>query len=266
MNTQQFAQLTPITPSIYQRCQRFARRVQSDRAEAVYQRAIAVWVVSRYLNRFGYGTNLEESSAWNPALQLLTDDADLEVFDEEISLGTVECIPLAADAESLEIPEQAAEGDRIAYIAVEINAEQTWGGILGFTPALEVEFPETSIDREDLLEVDKLLDLLDMAESLNDTHLFSDLENYWKKQNSSLFSEQRLSAIAQLERALLLESEESFQVEAAAQEIESLLTQLSETLRETDLVMSREEAKDENRQELRSILRGIFQKLRERLE
>jgi hypothetical protein len=77
------------------------------------------WVVSRYLDRYCYQSDYTKSSAWNLALQALTDLADLEIKEDDISLGIVECIPMSADAETLEIPEQAVMSDRIAYIAVE---------------------------------------------------------------------------------------------------------------------------------------------------
>lgn len=163
MNTKQFGKLIPIPNNIRQQCQSFTRYVQPERAEEVRQRAIAIWVVFRYLHRFGYGCELDKSSAWNPALQLLTDLADLEVFedDRDCLLGTVECIPIAPNTDRLEIPEQAATSNRVAYIAVEVNPEQTWGTIIGFTPGLEAESSQLTINRDKLSPVEQLLDLLE---------------------------------------------------------------------------------------------------------
>lgn len=177
MNTQElFAQLIPIPPQINLQLQTLAATLEPSQFQGIAERAMAVWVVHRYLQRLDYQSDFRTSSAWNIAAQVLTDLADLEVFEDSRSLGIVECIPLAADAESLEIPEQAVMGDRIAYIAVEMNAEKTWGKIIGFTPALETEYPELSIDRQDLLECDRLLDLLELAEPLADPSRFSELE------------------------------------------------------------------------------------------
>ena len=262
MNTQQFAQLVPIPPSIQEQIMKLGSQVQPERATEVCRRAIAVWVVSRYLNRFGYGCDYQQSSCWNVVTALLTDLADLEVFEGDRFLGMVECIPMASDAETLEIPEQAVMDDRIAYIAVETNAENTWGAILGFTPALEVEFPDLSIPREDLLSEEKLLDLLEMADPLAEESLFSELKSYWHRWDE----EQRLAIVAQLERALLLESDESFQVESAAQELESLLAQSAETEEKEEVVLIREGEDSSDRAELRSIVQRIFQSLRENLE
>jgi hypothetical protein len=152
MNTQQlFGQLIPIPQKIREYLGTISRQIQPSQLEEIYQRAIAVWVVHRYLKRFDYQSDFRASSAWNIAAQVLTDFADLEIFEDSRSLGIVECIPMAGDADSLEISEGAVMSDRIAYIGVEINPENTWGRVVGFTPALETRYPELSIDREDLL-------------------------------------------------------------------------------------------------------------------
>ena len=264
MNTQQFGQLIPIPSEPRQLCEGFARQMQPERAEAVKQRAIAVWVVSRYLDRYNYESDFRQSSAWNLALQALTELADLEIKEDNQSLGIVECIPMSADAETLEIPEQAVMGDRIAYIAVEINPENTWGAIVGFTPALEIEFPELSIDRDDLLPAERLLDLFDNAQALADESLLSELQEYLSTR-SEWSAEQRLATIAQLERVLLLETDARLQRESAAQELEALMVQsTSDSTKE--LIMSREHASDSDRQELRKIIGRLFQSLRDALE
>ncbi len=267
MNTQQFGQLIPIPSIPRQLCEGFGRQMQPERAEAIKQRAIAVWVVSQYLDRYNYQSDFRQSSAWNLALQALTDLADLEIKADNQSLGIVECIPMSADAETLEIPEQAVMGDRMAYIAVEINPENTWGAIVGFTPALEIEFPELRIDRDDLLPPDQLLDLLYRAEAIAEENILKPLKDYdWPKNlGKDWFTENRLAIIAQLERALLLESDAALQRESAAQELEALMSQSSsESTKE--LVMSREDAEDSDRQELRQIIGRLFQSLRDASE
>ncbi|MCT7964381.1 DUF1822 family protein [Laspinema sp. D1] len=262
MNTQElFGQLIPIPPKITENLHRLATHLEPSQSEAITARALAVWVVHRYLKRFDYKSDFCASSAWNFAAQVLTDLADLEIFEDSRSLGIVECIPLPATAESLEIPEQAVMGDRIAYIAVEMNAEKTWGKIIGFTPALETEYPELSIDREDLLECDRLWDLLELAEPLADASRFEDLKSYWSVWGE-WSDEQCQVIIAQLERALLLETQEPLQVESAAQELEALIAQsVADSGRE---LAFREDAEEETRQQLRSILRRLFESLRER--
>lgn len=260
MNTQElFGQLIPIPPKITQYLQRLSRDIEPSQFPEIAEKAIAVWVVHRYLKRFDYQSDFRTSSAWNVAAQVLTDFADLEIFEDSHSLGIVECIPLAADAESLEIPEGSIIGDRIAYIAVEINPPQTWGKIVGFTPALETEYPEPSIDRQDLLECDRLLDLLELAEPLADPSRFSELESYWSGWGE-WSAEARQAVVAQLERALLLETNESLQVESAAQELEALIAKsVADSQRELAM---REDPENESRQQLRSILRRLFESLR----
>ncbi|HIK10134.1 MAG TPA: DUF1822 family protein [Oscillatoriaceae cyanobacterium M33_DOE_052] len=252
MNTEQFGLLIPIPAHIRQDTHK------------VGERGLAVWVVSRYLDRYNYQSDYTQSSAWNLALQALTELADLEIKEDNKSLGVVECIPIAADADTLEIPEQAVMDDRIAYIAVELNAEQTWGTVIGFTPALEIEYPELSIAREDLLPTDKLLDLLDIA-TIAEESLFSELKSYWPS-SDDWFPEQRQGIIAQLERALLLESAEPLQIESAAQEIEALISQSTGEAQRELAVKSREDAENQDRAKLRQILGRLFQSLRAALE
>ncbi|WP_199245850.1 DUF1822 family protein [[Phormidium] sp. ETS-05] len=253
MNTEQFGLLIPIPAHIRQHIQ------------TVGVRGLAVWVVSRYLDRYNYTSDFQQSSAWNPVLRVLTELADLEIKEDNKSLGIVECIPIAADADSLEIPEQAVMDDRIAYIAVELNAEQTWGTIIGFTPALKVKSPKLSIARKNLLPVEGLLDLLEMAEPLTDESLLLELKTYWET-HATWSDEQRLTIIAQLERALLLQSKQPRQIESAAQEIEALISQSTPAGQREMAVKSREDAESQERAELRSILGRLFESLRKELE
>ena len=216
----------------------------------------------RYLQRFDYNSDYQSSSVWNPVLQALTELADLEIFAEARSLGIVECIPIAADAETLEIPEQAVTGEYIAYIAVEINPEHTWGKVVGFTPALKTEDPEVTISRDDLLPADRLLDLLEKAETLTDESLWVELREYL----GEWFNQEHQAIVAQLERALLLETGEPLQIQTAAQEIEALMARdrsvsTSVSTTEPQLFVIREYGKNDERLKLRDILGRLFQSL-----
>ncbi|QIZ69297.1 DUF1822 family protein [Oxynema aestuarii] len=257
-----FGQRVAIPPSFYAQLDRSLVRLSPQQAEGVRQRAIAVWVVSRYLNRLGYDCAIEKSSPWNPCLQVLSDLADLQIFEEEQFLGTVECLQLPPNAEFFEIPEQAVMSDRIAYLAVAVNAEETWGAIVGFVPALNVDFPRLKIKRNKLLSRERLIDLLENAERLGRSDRLGELERYWQRHGN--WSEQeRLAAIAQLESALLLQSKEPLQVECAAQELESLMAHSIGGRRKIDLQLKEEELTQGDREELRSILRRIIRSLRE---
>ncbi|NMG60811.1 DUF1822 family protein, partial [Geitlerinema sp. P-1104] len=158
MNTQQFGQLVAIPQSVKQLLRALTQSFPEETIETSHQRAIAAWVVGRYLRRFGFVCEIEESSAWNPTLSLLTEFAELEIYSiEGDELGTVECLILPPEAEELQIPE-AVVGDRLAYIAVEVNPEQTWGTIVGFVPALKLKSPKLTIKREKLLSRERLID------------------------------------------------------------------------------------------------------------
>ncbi len=252
MNTELFGQLIPIPENIRQG----GAKLKTVNP-ATESRALAVWVVQRYLQRFDYDSDYQSSSVWNPVLQVLTELADLEIFAEERSLGMVECIPIATDADILEIPEQAVMGEYIAYIAVEINPEHTWGNVVGFTPALETKYPELSISHDDLLPAHQLVDLLQKGENLTDESLSAELREYL---GELFFNEQHQAIVAQLERALLLETLEPLQIETAAQEIEALMAQ-SVPAEKQELVLIREDSENSDRGKLRDILKRLFQSL-----
>lgn len=263
---QKFGQLIPIPSRVHEQLNGLLNRLSPEQVQRIRPRAIAVWVVARYLNRFGYDCNWEASSVWNPVLQVLTDFAELEVFEGDRRLGIVECIPLAAEAEALEIPEQVALGDRMAYIAVEVNPQNTWGTIVGVAPAVETEFPELIIEREEFLSTDALLDLLEVANPLLDEALLAELQAYWTR-HGQWSEEQRQGAIAQLERAFVLEDVEILRVETAAQELETLIYQ--SVGQDVPLELAFKEEDDSlggDRLELREILKRLFQSLREDLD
>ncbi|MEB3828594.1 DUF1822 family protein [Phormidium sp. CCY1219] len=267
LNVAQFGQRVPIPPSLHQRLAELTAGVSPERVEGVRQRAIAVWVVARYLNRFGYDCRIDNSSAWNLYLQVLSDFAELEIFEDQCFLGTVECLLLPPDVESLEIPEHLVMGDRIAYVAVEVNPQQTWGAIVGFTPALETEFPELSFERDELFSADRLLDLLEMAEPLAENAVFSELESYWEKQQASWSEQRRQAIVAKLERVLLVKDIESLQLASAAQELEALIHEDTGGTVDRELAFREEDDRESgDRAELYSILRRIFHSVREALE
>ncbi|MCC5896572.1 MAG: DUF1822 family protein [Phormidium sp. BM_Day4_Bin.17] len=266
MNTQQFGQLVAIPQSVKQRLRALTQSFPEENVETSHERAIAAWVVGRYLRRFGFVCEIEESSAWNPTLSLLTDFAELEISSMEgDELGTVECLILPAEAKELQIPETVV-GDRLAYIAVEVNAEQSWGTIVGFVPALRLKSPKLKIKREKLLSRERLIDLLADVESLVEKSRLSELQGYWER-HGIWSEEQRLAAIAQLESALLLQSKELRQVETAAQQLERLIAESAGTAVNRELAFKEEDdSLGGDRLELREILKRLFQSLREDLD
>jgi hypothetical protein len=265
MNIQQFGQLVAIPQRVKQRLRALTQSFPEETIETSHQRAIAAWVVGRYLRRFGFVCEIEESSAWNPTLSLLTEFAELEIYSiEGDELGTVECLILPPEAEELQIPE-AVVGDRLAYIAVEVNPEQTWGTVVGFVPALKLKSPKLRIKREKLLSRERLIDLLADVESLVEESRLSELQGYWER-HGIWSEEQRLAAIAQLESALLLQTKERRQVETAAQQLERLIAESGGTPVSRELAFKEDDSEAGDRLELREILKRLFQSLREDLD
>lgn len=141
----------PLTLTMHQPAEQF-RVNQRDRhrAKQVYLNALAVQAVQHYLRWFGIATDLAASDSWNPALHTLADTADLWLP----AYGRVECRPVLPGASGCFIPSEV-QGDRIAYIAVLLNAELTEATLLGFvTTVTTAELPLSELrSLDDLFEV-----------------------------------------------------------------------------------------------------------------
>lgn len=148
-NAQEFALRLPITQTIYNVAQEFARQqLTLEKAEQVYFNTIAVGIVHEYLQLLGISTDLNASDSWNPVMRLIHDLADLKVQD----IGYLECRPIQVEQRSCWIPPESWE-DRIGYVLVEIGESIQEARLLGFSPTVEEELsidqlrsPETLVD------------------------------------------------------------------------------------------------------------------------
>lgn len=125
-----------------------------EKAERVRLNTLAVWIANDYLQMLGIATNLSNSDSWNPVARLCADVADLEI----VRIGKLECRPLKTSQTLCSIPAETW-GDRIGYIAIEIDDSMRNARLLGFTPTVVTE--EISINQLQPLEnlIDRLHDL-----------------------------------------------------------------------------------------------------------
>lgn len=140
----------PITYKFKRKAESF-RRWQShpEKGEQVYFNTLAVLAANFYCQCIGIETNLAASDSWNPTMQTLADVADLKIAN----LGQLECRPVLANSQSVEIPAEVW-GNRIGYIAVQLNESLSEAELVGFVKKVTAE--ELLLERwrslEDFLE------------------------------------------------------------------------------------------------------------------
>ncbi|NJR19249.1 MAG: DUF1822 family protein [Calothrix sp. CSU_2_0] len=106
------------------------------KAEQVYLNTLAVYAVDNYLRCMGFETDWEQSDSRDNVAMRIMDVADLTVK----KIGKLECRPVLADAEVLQIPPEVWE-DRVGYVAVQLDSTLKSANILGFTRDVVAEFP-----------------------------------------------------------------------------------------------------------------------------
>ncbi|GAB4139577.1 MAG: hypothetical protein Fur0046_14840 [Cyanobacteria bacterium J069] len=127
-----FALTLPLPEAARQLAQQFAsQQPNPTKAAQVRRNTLAVWVVNDYLQMMGIDTDLPQGDSWNAIARLAADVADLEV----VGAGRLECRPVADLSTPCPVPPEVW-GDRIGYVAVQIDESQRFASILGFTPAL----------------------------------------------------------------------------------------------------------------------------------
>jgi len=144
----------PLTLKAREAAQQFRQNhSDSQKAKQVYLNTLAVQAVNSYLSWFGIETDLEANDSWNPAIQSLSDIADLTIKDR----GKLECRPVMPGAKSLRVPPEVW-ADRIGYVAVQFDSELSEATLLGYIPSVTT--------REVLLN--ELRSLEDLLDSLNE--------------------------------------------------------------------------------------------------
>jgi hypothetical protein len=99
----------------------------------------------------GIEADRASSQSFDPVMQAMLDVADLTLP----GLGRLECRPVLPDAQTVRIPAEVW-GDRIGYVAVQLEPSLKTATLLGFTPT--VDHDEISI--QTLRSLDELLDHL----------------------------------------------------------------------------------------------------------
>ncbi|MGK7923778.1 MAG: DUF1822 family protein [Spirulina sp.] len=147
-NTQDTSFTVPLTVFDHQIAREFGcQQINPEKAKQVYLNTLSVRAVYFYLTCLGIATELETSDSWNLLAQTLSDVADLEVKD----CGKLECRPVLPNASMCPIPPESW-GERLGYVAVELNRDLTEARLLGFVNEVEIGVEELPLDRFASLE------------------------------------------------------------------------------------------------------------------
>ena len=137
----------PLALTAHRRAQDFQRRHSVPAVQKrVYLNTLAAYAGATYLERRGYDIDWSQSYSHDPAQQTLLDVADVMVS----GVGRLECRPVLPGASEIAIP-AAVSSDRIAYLAIYLDASLRQATLLGFTATRPVPTGDvTSIPLSDL--------------------------------------------------------------------------------------------------------------------
>ncbi|NJL19828.1 MAG: DUF1822 family protein [Leptolyngbyaceae cyanobacterium SM1_3_5] len=167
---------------------------QSQPTQRSYLKALAVYAVEFYLRCLGIGADFAQGDWRDPWMSKLIDVADVC-----LPQGKLECCVVLPNAEVLQISPDAW-GDRIAYVAVQMDRSLKSATLLGFIPNPAIDLPLSQ-----LRSIDQLPDFLSQfaQQNLPMNRSFINLRNWlegafetgWQSLESALEMNQ-LQAIA----------------------------------------------------------------------
>jgi Protein of unknown function (DUF1822) len=146
----------PITDQAHRSADRFRQQQPNPaKAKQVYLNTLAVQAVQTYLSWWGIATDLNASDSWNPAMQALTDTADLLLP----GIGRLECRSVLPGDTDCRVPPEVWS-DRIGYVAVQFDAALRAATLLGFVTRVTRE-------RVPIVQLQALEELFDSLQPAN---------------------------------------------------------------------------------------------------
>lgn len=125
----------PLPLSIHAEAQLFCQpQWTRQKIKQVYLNTLAVYTVHSYLRCLGIESSLAKGHSWDPAMQCLTDAADLVVGAQ----GRLECRPVTEADAVCHVPPEVW-GDRVGYVAVQLGKDLRYARLLGFLPSVDKE-------------------------------------------------------------------------------------------------------------------------------
>ena len=137
----------PLSFEAHEIAQQCGKQSSPKKFKQVYLNTLAVYAVDFYLRCMGFETDWPLSDSRNPLMLKLMDVADLQIKQ----IGKIECCPVLPDADACQIPYDAW-GDRIGYVAVQLDQSLKQATLLGFTRTVAKQVPLSGLNSlEDLL-------------------------------------------------------------------------------------------------------------------
>jgi Protein of unknown function (DUF1822) len=243
----------PISNTAREKADRMAALCpKADRREIMRRNLLATIAVHDYLSLQGYLPDLRASDCWNPILGRTGEVADLVVSQ----VGRFECCAIDPSKPSCSVPPEGQFG-RSGYVAVEMDAEERWGWLLGFIPGGDEIDPIEILNRQELQSMDEF------GEHLHRLWL---LWNIVQEKEEPWDVELRAEMVALLERTYRQHSPVQRPMRAAAE-----MTQLWEQEgmgvepRPREPMGASREGGSSTNSNLRQFLREIFDRLEEAL-
>lgn len=137
--TDQLTFASRITRKYRRLAEEFSRQqANPEKAKQVYRNTLAVCVVNFYCQCMDIETDLEGSDSWDGVMRSLADVADLKLKSSGKDLGKIECRPVSASSDAVEVPPDVWLG-RIGYIAVQLDEAANEAKLVGFAPKIKAE-------------------------------------------------------------------------------------------------------------------------------
>jgi hypothetical protein len=242
----------PISSTARQQAARMAELCHNaGRQETMRRNLLATIVVHDYLRLQGYLPDLAASDCWNLILGRTGEVADLVVSQ----VGRLECCAIKPSQSHCAVPIEGQFG-RSGYVAVEMDAEERWGWLLGFVPGGDEINPVEILNRNELQSMDEFGYLLHRLWFLWTT--LQQVDEPWDV-------EMRSGVVALLERISRTHSSAQRPTQAVAE-----MTQLwgNEVIgaEARELTGAIREGDSSAQSELRQLLRGVFDRLEDSLK
>jgi hypothetical protein len=243
----------PISITARKKAARMAELCHNDDLREIMRRnLLATIVVHDYLSFQGYLPDLGASDCWNPILGRTGEVADLVVSQ----VGRFECCAMTPDQSSCAVPSSEGQFGRSGYVAVEMDAEERWGWLLGFIPGGDEMNPVETLNREELQSMDEFGYLL---------HRLWLLWNIVQEESEPWNPELRGEMVALFERVYRKHSAVQRPMRAAA-EMAQLWGEEVVGAESRELTGASRERDTSAQPELRKFLREVFDRLEDTLK
>lgn len=154
----------PLPATVHAQAEHDSRLCSNPgKAERVYLNALAAYAGSYYLQLLGYELDTSTATCQDAVMRIMIDVADVVI----VRYGHIECCPVPMGEAVMTAPPEVW-GDRIAYMAVQLDDDLSTATLLGFAKQITT----FEVPLETLYPLDTLTDYLALYEKV-------DLSQWW---------------------------------------------------------------------------------------